>query len=66
MTLEQKKQGHRTLLFDGDRHVATIVEEAKPDYKTKKGYYRWILPTNVGHADTFEEAYDKVTKELGP
>lgn len=58
MNLREKIEGNRTLLYEGDQHVATIMELQKPDKKTKQGLYHWIVPSMSDHAGTYHEAYN--------
>jgi len=57
MNLTEKKHKRRTLLYEGDQHVATIVEQ---DEKL----FQWIVPSTSGHTASYDAAFEAIVEEL--
>jgi hypothetical protein len=55
--LTEKKNKRRTLLFEGDQHVGTIVEQGSE-------LFQWIVPATSGHTSSYDLAYEAIVKEL--
>lgn len=63
MILDHVTKGRRTMLMEGDLHVGTILELAKPEYR-KPGVYQWYTAHNGGPAQSFPEAEQAIVQEL--
>ena len=63
MNLNTTTRGNRTLLFEEDLHVATIVEQQRPKGR-ESGLYMWYVAFNGGRASSRAEAEQAIREEL--
>ena len=63
MNLTRTTQGKRTMLFEDDLHVGTILEHAKPK-RRESGEYVWYSACTGGHASSSAEAEAAIRTEL--
>jgi len=56
LTLTSKKEGQRTLFFNGEEHVGTVL--------AKTSWFTWYTHDKSGHTKTFADAKKAILSEL--
>jgi hypothetical protein len=57
MKWKKEKKGDRTLFFDGDEHIATVLNKGGT-------WFTWYTHEKSGSTDSFDDALKAIRSEL--